>query len=135
LNQRKKLQEIAVQWLKKVDLRPLMPDRPVRLFSGGNQQKTIIARWLAYGSHIFLFDEPTRGIDIGAKAEIYRLIEQLAAQGCSIIVASSELPEIIRLADRVMVMRDGAVAGLLSKREDIDENAIISLSLSGIPAN
>jgi len=131
LMQRQKLQQVALNWLKQVDLRPLAPERAVRLFSGGNQQKTIIARWLAYGSDILLFDEPTRGIDVGAKAEIYRLIERLAEQGCSIIVASSELPEIIRLADRVLVMREGRVAGFLTKREDIHENSIVALSLSG----
>jgi len=131
LVQRQKLKEVATDWLKKVDLRPCLPERPVRFFSGGNQQKAIVARWLVYKSDILLFDEPTRGIDIGAKAEIYRLIERLAEEGRSIIVVSSELPEIIRLADRVMVMRDGAIAGTLEERADITENAIIALAMSG----
>ena len=77
---------------RSVSLRPLDIDRPIRLFSGGNQQKAIICRWLMAEADILIFDEPTRGIDVGAKAEIYRLIEGLAEQGRSIIVVSSELP-------------------------------------------
>ena len=79
--------------------------------SGGNQQKTILARWLFTESRFLIFDEPTRGIDVGAKAEIYQLIVDLAAQGKSILVVSSELPEILGLCHRIYVMRDGTVAG------------------------
>ena len=111
--------------LKRVNLRPFQIDRPIKLFSGGNQQKAIIARWLAAGSEILLFDEPTRGIDVGAKSEIYRLIENLAAEGKSIIVVSSELPEVIRLSDRVIVMRDGRIAAQL-ERHEMTEQAIVS---------
>ncbi len=100
-------------------------DRPIRLFSGGNQQKAIIARWIAAGTQVLLFDEPTRGIDIGAKAEIYALIERLAAEGKSVIVVSSELPEILRLADRVLVMRQGRIAAELG-REELSEQAIVA---------
>ena len=115
----------ASEILKTIDLRPFQLDRPIRLFSGGNQQKAIIARWIAAGSQILLFDEPTRGIDIGAKAEIYALIERLAAEGKSVIVVSSELPEIIRLADRVLVMRQGRIAAELG-RDEITEQAIVA---------
>ena len=97
-------------------------------FSGGNQQKAIIGRWLAADVDILLFDEPTRGIDIGAKSEIYGLIERLAAEGKSIIVVSSELPEILRLSDRVMVMREGEIAGILSG-DEIDEGRIAALAI------
>ncbi|MER8750278.1 sugar ABC transporter ATP-binding protein [Mesorhizobium sp. M1050] len=107
----------------RVNLRPFLLDRPIRLFSGGNQQKAIIGRWLAAGTRILLFDEPTRGIDVGAKAEIYHLIEELAREGHGVIVVSSELPEVIRLADRVLVMRDGSIAAELH-RDDISEQAI-----------
>jgi len=79
----------------------------LRNLSGGNQQKVVIARWLLRDSDIFIFDEPTRGIDIGAKSEIYTLIEQLAADGKAIIVISSELAEIQRVCDRVIVMCEG----------------------------
>ena len=118
-----RLKQVAAEKMSRVNLRPFLLDRPIRLFSGGNQQKAIIGRWLAAGTRILLFDEPTRGIDVGAKAEIYHLIEELAAEGHSVIVVSSELPEVIRLADRVLVMRDGTIAAELD-RTDISEQAI-----------
>ncbi|RUV34897.1 sugar ABC transporter ATP-binding protein [Mesorhizobium sp. M7A.F.Ca.MR.148.00.0.0] len=118
-----RLKQVAVDRMSRVNLRPFLLDRPIRLFSGGNQQKAIIGRWLAAGTRILLFDEPTRGIDVGAKAEIYHLIEELAAEGHAVIVVSSELPEVIRLADRVLVMRDGTIAAELH-RDDISEQAI-----------
>jgi ribose transport system ATP-binding protein len=122
---RRALRREATEILRNINLRPLQIDRPIRLFSGGNQQKGIIARWIAAGAQILLFDEPTRGIDIGAKAEIYSLIERLAAEGKSVIVVSSELPEIIRLADRVLVMRQGRIAAEL-RREELSEQAIVA---------
>ena len=122
---RRALREAAGAILGSINLRPFQLDRPIRLFSGGNQQKAIIARWIAANSQILLFDEPTRGIDIGAKAEIYGLIETLAAQGKSVIVVSSELPEILRLADRVLVMRQGRIAAELD-RDDLSEQAIVA---------
>jgi ribose transport system ATP-binding protein len=122
---RRRLRAEAIQILTSINLRPLQIDRPIRLFSGGNQQKAIIARWIAANTQILLFDEPTRGIDIGAKAEIYGLIEQLAAQGKSMIVVSSELPEILRLADRVLVMRQGRIAAEL-QRDELSEQAIVA---------
>ncbi|MER9230919.1 sugar ABC transporter ATP-binding protein [Mesorhizobium sp. M0622] len=120
---RRRLKRVAAEKMKRVNLRPFLLDRPIRLFSGGNQQKAIIGRWLAAGTPILLFDEPTRGIDVGAKAEIYHLIEELAAEGHSVVVVSSELPEVIRLADRVLVMRDGTVAAELG-RASLSEQAI-----------
>ncbi|MBB4239223.1 sugar ABC transporter ATP-binding protein [Rhizobium esperanzae] len=121
----RKLQRTAENLLKRVNLRPFQLDRPIRLFSGGNQQKAIIARWLAAGSRILLFDEPTRGIDVGAKSEIYHLIEELAADGHCVIVVSSELPEVMRLSDRVLVMRDSAVVVELGRHE-LSEETIVS---------
>ena len=125
-----KLRRTAQDLLRRVNLRPFQLDRPIRLFSGGNQQKAIIARWLANRSQILLFDEPTRGIDVGAKAEIYHLIEALAADGHSIIVVSSELPEVIRLSDRVLVMRDGKIAAEIA-REHLSESAIVAHAIPG----
>jgi ribose transport system ATP-binding protein len=115
---------------RSVNLRPLDIERPIRLFSGGNQQKAIICRWLMAGSDILVFDEPTRGIDVGAKGEIYRLIDTLAAEGRSIIVISSELPEILRLCDNVLVMRSGEMVGALARRE-LTEEAVMSLAITG----
>jgi ribose transport system ATP-binding protein len=125
LIRRRPLRKAAGDVLASINLRPYQLDRPIRLFSGGNQQKAIIARWIVANTQILLFDEPTRGIDIGAKAEIYALIENLAAAGKSIIVVSSELPEILRLADRVLVMRQGRIAAELG-RSDLSEQAIVA---------
>ena len=113
-----------------VDLRPPDVRRPIRLFSGGNQQKAIVARWLGADIDVLIFDEPTRGVDVGAKQEIYRLIERLAAEGTAIIVVSSELSEILRLADRVLVMREGGAAAILNRRE-LSERAIMRHAIPG----
>ena len=121
---RKKSYEI----MKGLNLRPLDVDRAIGTLSGGNQQKVIIGRWLASGTEIFLFDEPTRGIDVGAKSEIYDAIEELAKQGKAILVISSEMPEIIRISDRVMVMRDGEIVAQL-EGEDINEATIGQYSI------
>ena len=125
LLRRRALRKEATEILTNINLRPLQIDRPIRLFSGGNQQKAIIARWIAANCQILLFDEPTRGIDIGAKAEIHSLIERLAAEGKSVVVVSSELPEIIRVADRVLVMRQGRIAAQL-ERNELSEQAIVA---------
>ena len=114
--------------MKGLNLRPLDVDRAIGTLSGGNQQKVIIGRWLASGTEIFLFDEPTRGIDVGAKSEIYDAIEELAKQGKAILVISSEMPEIIRISDRVMVMRDGEIVAQL-EGEDINEATIGQYSI------
>ena len=112
-----------------MNLRPLDINRPIGTFSGGNQQKVIIGRWLAASADIMLFDEPTRGIDVGAKAEIYSLVEKLAADGKAIIVVSSEMPELMRLADRVLVMSEGRISGeLLGDR--INESAMLELAIA-----
>lgn len=109
-------------------LRPPNVRQAIGTFSGGNQQKAIIGRWLAADTQVYLFDEPTRGIDVGAKSEIYDLIERLAADGKAIIVVSSEMPEIIRVSDRVLVMREGAIVADLDRtrisESDIAHHAI-----------
>jgi ribose transport system ATP-binding protein len=118
----KLLRQRTEELMQQVNLRPLDVSRPIGSFSGGNQQKAIIGRWLAAGTEIFLFDEPTRGIDVGAKAEIYDLIERLASQGKAILFVSSELPEVIRLADRVLVMREGKISATLGPDQITEAN-------------
>ena len=93
----------------------------VRLLSGGNQQKIVIAKWLLRDCNVLFFDEPTRGIDVGAKAEIYRLLNELAAQGKAIVIISSELPEVLRMSHRVLVMCEGRITGELRAREASQE--------------
>jgi inositol transport system ATP-binding protein len=90
---------------------------PVQTLSGGNQQKVLFGRWLLTSPRILILDEPTRGIDVGAKAEIHRLISNLAAGGAAVVMISSEMPEILGMSDRVMVMREGRVAGFLERAE------------------
>jgi ABC-type sugar transport system ATPase subunit len=100
-------------------LRVKTPDllEPVRNLSGGNQQKVLVGRWLLTSPRILILDEPTRGIDVGAKADIHRLISSLAAAGAAVVMISSEMPEILGMSDRVMVMRDGRRAGMLERRD------------------
>ena len=98
---------------RQVDLRTKNLERDVRFLSGGNQQKVVLAKWLATRSKILLFDEPTRGIDVGAKAGIHELIRELARAGAAVLMISSELPEVIGMSDRILVMRNGSIAGEL----------------------
>jgi len=99
--------------------------------SGGNQQKVVIAKWLGAEADIFLFDEPTRGIDVGAKVEVYQLMGELVQRGAAIVMISSELPEILGMSDRILVMRQGQIAGEFS-RQAATEEAILNCALGGI---
>ncbi len=121
--------------MREVGLRPLDVSRSIGSFSGGNQQKAIIGRWLAADTRIFLFDEPTRGIDVGAKAEIYDLIERLAREGRAVIVVSSELPEVIRVSDRVLVMREGRISTTLGPGLGGGEITEANIARAAIPAS
>ncbi|MHC4506888.1 MAG: ATP-binding cassette domain-containing protein, partial [Planctomycetota bacterium] len=96
-------------------------EQEVQFLSGGNQQKVILARWLALRPKVLLLDEPTRGVDVGAKAEIYRLMGELARQGVGILMISSELPEILGMSDRVLVVREGAVVAQFDRDEATQE--------------
>ena len=100
----------------------------VATLSGGNQQKVVIGKWLELAPRVLLLDEPTRGVDVGAKAEIYRLVEELTARGHAVVLASSDLPEVVRLADRVLVLREGRVAGTLAGAA-ITQLAIMKLAV------
>jgi ribose transport system ATP-binding protein len=102
----------------------------VRHLSGGNQQKVVVAKWLSRNSDIFIFDEPTVGVDVGAKIEIYKLIQTLLAKGKAIILVSSYLPEVMGLADRIIVIYEGNVTGTLL-RSEFEEERVLRLA-SGI---
>jgi inositol transport system ATP-binding protein len=99
----------------------------IKYLSGGNQQKVIVSRWLLSEPDIILIDEPTRGIDVGAKAEIHKFLSKLAQQGKCIIMVSSELPEILAMSDRIVVMHEGQVAGILN-RSQADQESIMQLA-------
>ncbi|MCG7505986.1 sugar ABC transporter ATP-binding protein [Mesorhizobium retamae] len=120
----------AASLAKRLGVRMAGIDAPVSTLSGGNQQKVAIAKQLSVSPKVIIMDEPTRGIDVGAKVEIHRLLRDLANQGVGIIVISSELPELIGLCDRVLVVREGAIAGELGAGQ-LDEEAIIMLA-SGV---
>ena len=98
----------------------------VQVLSGGNQQKVVLAKWLATEPRVVLLDEPTRGIDVGAKVAVYQLIRELAERGVAILLISSELPEVIGMADRLIVMRDGRIAGDLPS--GASEEAVLALA-------
>ena len=113
---------VARDYVTKLRVKTPSVHQETRLLSGGNQQKVVIGKWLLRDCDILIFDEPTRGIDIGAKAEIYRLLEELAAQGKAIIVISSELPEVLRLSHRIAVMCEGRITGELDGRTASQED-------------
>ncbi|HRX59136.1 MAG TPA: sugar ABC transporter ATP-binding protein [Eubacteriales bacterium] len=104
-------------------------EKEVRLLSGGNQQKVVLAKWLAVDSKIIILDEPTRGVDVGAKAEIYKLMCRLAQDGKAVVMISSDLPELIGVCDRIYVMREGTISGEL-EREDFSQERILSHAVS-----
>jgi ribose transport system ATP-binding protein len=113
--------QVVKRFVKLLDIRTPSTTQEVRLLSGGNQQKIVVAKWLARDCDILFFDEPTRGIDVGAKAEIYKLLRGLADQGKAIVMISSELPEILRMSDRIVVMCEGRITGELSAAEATQE--------------
>jgi len=120
---------VAVKYIDQLRIRTPSSEQLVKNLSGGNQQKVVLARWLALGPSLLVLDEPTRGIDVGAKAEIYAIIDQLAQQGVAIIVVSSELPEVLGLSDRIYVMAGGRIAGTVD-RDDATEESILALAMT-----
>ncbi|MCF7952696.1 MAG: sugar ABC transporter ATP-binding protein [Spirochaetales bacterium] len=108
---RKKVNEVSHQYVDKLNIKTPHLEQLIKNLSGGNQQKVVIAKWLIRNSDILIFDEPTRGIDVGAKSEIYSLMNELASQGKAIIMISSELPEVLRMSDRILVMCEGKKTG------------------------
>jgi galactofuranose transport system ATP-binding protein len=116
--------EIVATFVRRLRIKMSSPDQKVRELSGGNQQKVLLARMLCLSPKVLILDEPTRGIDVGAKAEIQALIDELAGLGLGVLLISSELEEIVEGADRVLVMRDGAVVGTL-RGDEVSEDHIM----------
>ncbi|MDX2675225.1 sugar ABC transporter ATP-binding protein [Streptomyces sp. NY05-11A] len=119
---------------RELSLRPDNPSVPVRTLSGGNQQKAVLARWLLRGCRVLLLDEPTRGVDVGARAELYAVVRRLADEGLAVLLVSSEVPEVLGLADRVLVLREGHVVHTAPAR-DLDEHRVLDLVMEGSPAS
>jgi ABC-type sugar transport system ATPase subunit len=122
---------IVDKYLGGLRLRAASWEQPASSLSGGNQQKVLLARWLATHAKVLFFDEPTKGVDVGAKSEIYQVIGDLAADGLGVVVVSSYLPEVLGLADRVLVMREGLVAGELTAAEATEEQ-VLHLASPGV---
>jgi ribose transport system ATP-binding protein len=123
----------ARQATRELSLRPDNPDARIRTLSGGNQQKAVLARWLLRGCKVLLLDEPTRGVDVGARAELYAVIRRLADEGLAVLLVSSEVPEVLGLADRVLVLREGRLVHTAPARE-LDEHRVLDLVMEGSPA-
>ena len=115
--------ELATSWIEALGIRPASPDQLAGLLSGGNQQKVLLARLLALAPRVMVLDEPTRGIDIGAKVEVQRLVAELAENGMSVVFISAELEEVLRVSERITVLRDGRVVDTL----DSDQLTVDSL--------
>jgi ribose transport system ATP-binding protein len=121
---RRREERVAEQYVGSLSIRTPSPEQQVRNLSGGNQQKVVLAKWLFTQSKVLIFDEPTRGVDVGAKTEIYELMNTLAERGVAIIMVSSELPELLGMSDRILVMHEGRLAGELSRAEATQERVM-----------
>ena len=119
---------LAQEMIRDLGVRATGAYQVVRNLSGGNQQKVVLGKWLATKPKVLILDEPTRGIDIGAKSDIYRLISDLAKTGVAVMMISSEMEEIVGISDRVIVMREGQIAGEL-QRGEINEEAVLALAI------
>ena len=128
--QKKKEYEETAKYIEQLKVRCAGVEQSVGSLSGGNQQKVVIAKWLRTMPDVLILDEPTRGVDIGAKKEIYTIINQLAEQGVAILMISSELPEVIGMADRVLVMHEGKQTAILSKGQ-LTQEAIMHYATGG----
>jgi ribose transport system ATP-binding protein len=120
--------EIVDRFIARLGIKTSGPEQKIRELSGGNQQKVLLARWLCMDPKLLILDEPTRGIDVGAKAEIQSLIKELADQGLGVLMISSELEEIVEGSDRVVVLRDGRTVSELPKAEISEERIIAAMA-------
>ncbi len=120
-----KIEQVSVEYQKRLEVKATGSNQKVKFLSGGNQQKVVLAKWLATHPRILVLDEPTRGIDVGAKVEIYKLINQLTAKGMAVVFISSELPEVIGMSDRIVVMHEGKVTGILDRDEFSEERIML----------
>jgi ribose transport system ATP-binding protein len=122
---------VARALVARLSIRAASPRQPVRQLSGGNQQKVVLAKWLHADCRVLIFDEPTRGVDVGAKSEIYALMRELAAAGVGIIMVSSDLPEVVGMSDRVVVMRQHRVEATLERAEDVSAESVLFYATGG----
>ncbi|MFN2539842.1 MAG: sugar ABC transporter ATP-binding protein [Mycobacteriales bacterium] len=126
--------DLAGPWAKRLQLKHADLDQPVERLSGGNQQKVVLAKWLATDPKLLVVDEPTRGIDVGTKAEVHRLLSEQAAKGLAVLMVSSDLPEVLGIADRVLVMREGQLVAELDRDEASQERVMLAATGQAVPA-
>ena len=132
---KKKQDEIVNNFIERLRIKTPSPNQLIRNLSGGNQQKVVIARWLGTGADVYIFDEPTRGIDVGARDEIYDIMLEIVKNGASIILISSDLVEIMKMCDEILIMREGCVAAVVSNTEGLTQKDVLSYALRGGQAN
>ena len=118
-----------------MNVRMTGPEQAIGNLSGGNQQKIVLARWLSLDPRILIVDEPTRGIDVSAKAEVHELLDQLASRGIAVVAISSELPEVLAIADRIVTMREGRLTGELSPAQATQEHLMALMALDSRAVN
>ena len=118
---KKKTDQVMQEMIKAYAIKIGAPDDMILTLSGGNQQKVVIAKWIGNHPEVLLCDEPTRGIDVGAKAEVYAILRKIASQGIGIVMVSSELPELLSLCDRILVMHEGKMTGEIMREEATEE--------------
>ncbi|MEG2575000.1 MAG: sugar ABC transporter ATP-binding protein [Christensenella sp.] len=127
---KKKENELISEWVTKLNIKTPSPDVLMDSLSGGNQQKVVLAKWLAANPKVLIVNEPTRGIDVGAKVEIYKLLEELCQQGIAVIMISSELPETVGIADRILIFKEGGIKGEFH-RKDFTQKQILQIAVGG----
>ena len=123
---------MANQWARRLEVRTAALDTVVGTLSGGNQQKVVLAKWLATEPSVLIIDEPTRGIDVGTKSEVHQMLSDLAGQGMAILMISSELPEVLGMADRILVMREGRLTATLNRDEATPEAVMSAATRSEV---
>lgn len=125
----KKIRDFAGDYVKKLRVKTSSLDQECQNLSGGNQQKVVIAKWLGFNASVYIFDEPTRGIDVGARSEIYGIMNDLLDKGASIIMISSDLVEVLKMSDRVMVMKEGEISAILDNSDVITQKQVMSYAM------
>jgi len=133
LIRRSRERQLASTWATRLQLKFSRIRNAVSTLSGGNQQKVVLSKWLARRPSVLLIDEPTRGIDVGTKAEVHRLLDSLVGQGLAVLMISSELPEVLGMADRVLVLREGRITAEFS-RADATEDAVMRAATGQLAA-
>jgi rhamnose transport system ATP-binding protein len=123
---------VAVDWASRLRLKYADIEDPVERLSGGNQQKVVLAKWLATDPVLLIVDEPTRGIDVGTKAEVHRLLSEQAVAGLAVLMVSSDLPEVLGMADRILVMREGRLVAEIARADATQESVMTAAALAGV---